>query len=92
MIVQGLVCDICGLCLHTNYNINESVCTHYLLTGYAIYVALGGASHYTYTQYIAAFCQAGLASENLDIVSMKSKYAQQHGASNISTKHASILK
>lgn len=38
---------------------------------------------FTYIQYVTAFCQYGLFSENFPILSVKSKNWQQQGASNI---------
>ena len=46
----------------------------------------------TYIQYVTAFCQYGLFSENFPILSAKSINWQQHGASNITVTKPTNLK
>ena len=47
---------------------------------------------YTYPVYKAPFCQYGRLSENLPILSIKSRNGQQHGASSTTTMKPTTLK
>jgi len=48
--------------------------------------------NYTYPVYNAPFCQYGRLSENLPILSIKSRNGQQHGASSTTTMKPTTLK